>query len=212
MADTLDIVTLAEAYEAINNTAGTGHDTELAQWITGVSRRIDELCGPVVVRTTTNEAHNGGGSFLHLRQTPVDSVTSVVEYRHETANTLTAETNTNRPADAYLTDLRKHYARVTRRSGGADALFPWGRLNVVVTYEAGRAANTAAVDPQFKLAAGSILRRLWQRESGAWAHGGDPFLNAGSGSAGFFNAFDHVIKEMLADEVRQRRAGGVMVA
>lgn len=212
MADTLDIVTLAEAYEAINNPSGTGHDTELARWITGVSRRIDELCGPVVIRTTTNEGHNGGGSFFHLRQTPVDSVTSVIEYRHETATTLTAETNTNRPADAYLTDLRGHYARITRRSGGADAPFPFGRLNVVATYEAGRAADTASVDPQFKLAAGSILRRLWQREAGAWARGGDPFMNAGSGSAGFFNAFDQIIKELLKDELRQRRAGGVMVA
>ncbi|HWH31205.1 MAG TPA: hypothetical protein VNU01_00895, partial [Egibacteraceae bacterium] len=175
MSDTLDILTLAEGKTACNIT-GTGHDTELAQFITAVSRRIDELCGPVVNRTVTDELHNGGRGFIRPRKTPVDSVTTLVEYRHTTDTSLTEETNATKQADGFMVDEEwAHNVRIIRRTSGSDAAFPAGRRNVVLTYVAGRAANTAAVDAKFKRAAGDMLQRMWRRGAAAWSGGGDPF-------------------------------------
>lgn len=209
MADTLDLLTLVEGYRAINDevsataaTGGVDRDAELAQWITAVSRRIDDRCGPVVQRTVTDEAHDGGRHAIWLANAPIASITSLVEYDGTTATTLTAETNAAKPDDGYLLDGFGRYDRqVRRRSGNSDANFPAGRRNVVATYSAGRYASTAAVDEKFKLAAGSILRRLWHREGSAWARGGDPFAEAGAGSVGFFKAVDPMITEFLSDEV-----------
>ena len=201
MADPLDLIDLTEGYEAINNPSGSGHDTEMARAITGLSRIIDDLCGPVVVRTVTDETHDGGAGSIWLRETPVDSVTSIVEYDGTTGTTLTAETNATKPGDGYLLEARRHFVRLVRRSGSGDTSFAGGRQNVVVTYEAGRYDDTGSVDPKFKMAAASILRRLWKREGSAWAQGGNPF-SADVGSPGFFNAVDHIVSEQLAREKR----------
>lgn len=199
MADTLDIVTLAEAYRATNNPAATGHDDELAQWITAVSRRIDKACGPVVQRTISNELHDGGTARIRLDWDHVDSVTTLTEYVDTTGTTLSAETNASKPADAYMLETLGGVSWVRRRASGADDTFASGRKNIDVTYVAGRYADTASVDGLFKMAVGSILRRLWARDAGAWARGGDPF---DTGSQAFFDAFKQSMKEFLADEVR----------
>lgn len=199
MADTLDILTLEEAYRAINNASATGHDLELAQWITGVSRRIDDVCGPVVVRTITAELHDGGDMWIRPRHTPVSSVTSITEYDRTDATALTAEDNSTKPDDGYLLDDRGgHDQRIIRRSDNADVRFAAGRRNITVTYVAGRAADTSSVDPKFKAAAGAILRRIWSRDGGAWSRGGDPFDQS---TPVFFDAFKQAIKEYLHDEL-----------
>lgn len=203
MADDLDIVSLPEAYEAINNPAASGHDAQLARWITGVSRRIDDLCGPVVARTVTGELHDGGDTVVFLNRNPVDSITTVTEYDDTTSTTLTEETNATKPDDAYLVETFGSLSALRRRSGGVDATFVDGRKNVEVDYKTGRYADTAAVDPKFKMAVAGILRRLWARDAGAWARGSDPF---DVGSQAFFDAFKQSMKEFLDDEVR---AGGV---
>lgn len=207
--DTLALLTRQEAYEAINDPASaieqsSTRDVEIVDmWVPAVSRRIDDLCGPVVARTITEELHDGGVRKIWLHHTPIYAVTSVTEYDDTAAVTLTAETNAAKPSDAYLADGPGRYDRyLLRRSDNADAMFESGRRNVVVTYEAGRFADTASVDAKFKLAAASILRRLWSREAGAWARGGDPFAEAGAGSVGFFKAVDPMVSEFLGDEMR----------
>lgn len=206
-ADTYDLISLVEAYQAINDptsaTAGTGaHDDVFEQWITGISQRVVALCGDVVNRTYTDEAYDGGEAVIALRHTPVSSVTSVTEYSGTVSQALTAETNASKPNHGYqLVTNGKHLAELHRRSGDADGRFAAGRGNVVVTYVSGRAATTATVPPKFKLAAASILRRLWHREGAAWALGGNPFEAAGTGSVGFFRAVDPIIEEFLADEM-----------
>lgn len=208
MADPLDILSLGDAYEAINNPASTGHDYQLARWITGVSRRVDDLCGPVVVRTITKELHDGGRGDVWPRRRPVSSVTSVVEYDNTTATTLTAETNTSKPDDGYMLDDRGgRYQIIVRRSGNADVTFQPGRRNVEVTYKAGRYADTASVDEKFKMAVGAILRRLWSRESSMWASGGDPFTELGAGTSRFYRTVDPMVAEFLADEKRVPAVG-----
>lgn len=204
MADPLAILDRFEAYEAINDAtsaqAGSSdRDAEVIDiWVAALSRRIDELCGPVVVRTVTDERHDGGRSRIWLDNAPVSSITTLVEYDVGTVQTLTAEQDDNLPEDGYLLD---DDGSVIRRNGGGDALFPPGRRNVKATYEAGRAADTASVDAKFKMAAGAILRRLWQREAGAWARATDPFTEVGGGPA-FFKAVDPMVHEFLSDEMR----------
>lgn len=200
---TNDLLTLAEAKTAVNLTTGTANDTTLALWISGVSTRIDRLCGAVVIRTVTDETHNGGRRLLQLRKAPCSetsatTITSVKEYDGTTLTTLTAETNETKPAEGF--SFSPETGLLYRRAGGVDALFASGRRNVLVTYQAGRVASTALVPELFKLAAGAILLRLWQRDQGAWAKGGDPFADSGA-SVGFFKAVDPMVREFLSDEL-----------
>lgn len=172
MADTLDIVTLSEAKDGLNLNNTTRYDDELALWITAVSRRLDQLVGPVVQRTVSTEAHTGGDHEIYLAQHPISSITSVTEYHGgdgTTARTLTAETNASKPLHAYKTtpysaDRTLLGSKLRRRSSNADAIFEPGDENIEVTYVAGRAATTAAVDERYKIGASLILQHLWHTQ------------------------------------------------
>lgn len=160
MADTLDVVTLAEAEADL----GDQDDTLLAAYITSVSRLLDKVCGPIVQRTVTSEVHDGGMGTIRLDEWPVASVTTLTEYQGTTAVTLTAEAVTTSPGNGYIAELGT--GTIYRRSGKLDWTFYPGRANVVCTYVAGRYASTAAVDSRFKRAALITLRNLWQKEQG----------------------------------------------
>jgi hypothetical protein len=160
MADTLDVLTQAEAEQEIGLQSDQ-YPTEVASLVTAVSRRLDSLCGPIVQRTVTDEVYSGG-RYLFLRYRPVASVTTVVEYAYTTGTTLTAETNLSKSTDNYHFDPR--LGVIYRRSGGADIPFTAGRENIVVTYVAGRYATTASVDARFKQAARICIKHLWNNE------------------------------------------------
>ena len=208
MADgALVLLSRAEAYEAINDhesaaSVSSQRDFEVIDvWVPALSLRIDELCGPVVIRTVTDERHDGGVFVIALRKSPASSVTSVTEYDVGVATVLTAEMDATLPADGYVRERLGQVTFINRRSSGYDYPFPHGRQNVKVTYEAGRHDTTAAVDAKFKMAASAILRRLWSREAGAWARGGNPFEADGM-PPGFFKAVDPMVQEFLSDEMR----------
>ena len=166
---TLDVISLAEAkvFVGIGST-DTSKDTALAQKIAAVSRRLDRLCGPIVQRTVTAEVHPGGEPWIRLRRWPVASFTTVTEYDATAAQVLTREDFDTQPADGYLperwesTPTAVFNGKLWRRSSGSYSRFPAGPEAVVVTYEAGRAADTAAVDPVFKEAAGIALKNVWR--------------------------------------------------
>jgi hypothetical protein len=160
MADTLDVVTLAEAEADM----GDLDDSLLAAYITSVSRLLDKVCGPIVQRAVTNEAHDGWVRDIWLAEYPVVSVTTLTEYSGTSAQALTLEAVTTSPSNGYVVDFNT--GRVTRRSGKRDWYFPEGRRNVLATYVAGRYADTASVDARFKRAALITLRNLWSREQG----------------------------------------------
>lgn len=209
MADTYDLLTLVEGYTAINDptsaAAGTGsHDTELATFITAVSRVVVDLCGPVVDQTITSELHDGGKYLIRPRVTPVSSVTSITEYQSTTGQALSAETNASKTAHDYLLHSDGHHVTIHRRSSNTDRLFPTGRRNVDLAYVAGRAASTATVDAKFKLAASAILRRVWKREGSAWAQSSDYFGSVDDPAPGlsFFRAVKPMVDEFLHDELR----------
>ena len=187
----LDVLTEDEALAAVNMVgSGADHALELGMWVSAISEAIDAACGPVVIRTVT-ETLDASGGVLFLTQYPVDSVTTVTEYVSGTGTVLTAESTT--AAGGYL--LRNGI--LARRS--SFSTINWnGQITVV--YEAGRYANTEDVGAKFKLAAASILRRLWAREASAWSRGGDVFGT--EPAVGFFRVAEPMIEEFLGDELK----------
>lgn len=201
MADTLDVITLAEGAAAVNVTTGGSYDTELAAYITAVSRMLDDRCGPIVNRTITNETHDTCGEIaITVREGQIASVSSVIEYTSDgTATTLTAESVSSKPASGYLIENAARPTRILRRSGGIAYQFPF-RGNVVVTYVAGRAANTAAVDAVFKAAAKIALAEIWRYEKGT---GNTPFV----GSEGMVQ-----VRPYALPRAAERLLGGELLA
>lgn len=155
-----DVLTDAEARTVVS---ADGSSAQLSLLVSAVSQQLDQLCGPVVQRTVTSEAHDGGEATVRLRYRPLSSVTTVTEYDGTVATTVTAETNAAKAVANYVVDLAT--GTVRRRSNGWDSCFPSGRGNVVVTYVAGRSATTAAVDAKFKQAAAMMLLHLWISEA-----------------------------------------------
>lgn len=205
--DPLDIISTAEARIAINMDAdNTEHTAEIEQFVTAISRRFDEVIGPVVNRTVT-EYHDGGVAAIWPRQTPVASVTTVKEWDGTTTTTLTADSwGTAGNTDGYLLEESGSYAhdaRIFRRSGGSNALYGTGQRSIELVYEAGRAADTTSVDKRIKAAVGMVLRRMWKREAGMWAVA-PSFLDNTDPELGtvFFKAVDPMIAEMLPDETK----------
>lgn len=204
-----DVLTLDEAGAAVNLPSGsTAQDPRLQLYVSGISGRVDKLCGPVVQRTITGERHNGGNrgcSKILLRTQHVDSVTSLTEWAGTVQTALTAETDSVKPVNGFLLDTGEGdiYAWVIRRSGNGDASFPAGRRNIAVTYVAGRYADTASVGETFKLAVGSVLRRIWKRESSSWAQSPDFFADTENPTPGlgFYKAVDPMVCELLGDEL-----------
>lgn len=208
MADDLDLVNLDEAKRAINMESTTAEqDDILARHVTAVSRLMDELVGPAVVRTVTAEIHGGGGESVWLRRNPVTSVTTVREAFGGTISTLTAVTfggtGNGYRAEKLHRDPPLLSGRLRRVSGGTGLCWPCGAESVEVTYVAGRYATTAAVDARFKDACGAVLRRLWKREAGSWAQHPDFYQQEdGTVGSGFFKVALPVVSEMLPDEMQ----------
>lgn len=199
MADTLDVLSLAEGKQAVNITT-TDHDDEIARHITAVSRILDAECGPVVQRTITAEIHQGRGTpSLWVNHPPVVSVTTVREAIGGTITNLSAVAFGGTTDGYYLNpDLM---GQIGRRYGGQPSA--WGRdSQVEFTYVAGRYANTAAVDARFKTCAASILRRLWKREAGTWAQSSDFFeqIDPQSPGIGFYRVARPIIDDLLPDQ------------
>lgn len=197
MADPLDVLTLPEGLTAVNMPQGVSdHDNELAMQITAVSRMLDAACGPVVQRTITAEVHDAS-SAVWLKA-PVVSVSLVRTATGGSVSTL-VPVAFGETTDGYHVDLAS--GRLSRSYGGSFG--SWGSGQVEVTYVAGRAASTAAVDARFKTCASSVLRRLWKREAGTWAQSADFLadLTNESPSVGFFRVAKPIIDEMLWDEL-----------
>lgn len=207
---TLDILSLPEAKAALNLTGVTVHDAEIAPWVTATSLLLDRKIGPVVRRTITDEVLDGGRNFARTRLYPVTSFTTVTEYSGLTATVLTVETNLSHPASAYRperysSDPTLYSGRIYRRATGSSTWYPTGSGNVVVTYVAGRYADTATVDERFKAAARLTLQNLWNSQRPNLAQVGE-FEIPQSNWPKF--SVPNAVREMLADEWQ----AGVLVA
>ena len=207
MADPLDLLSLDDGKAAINmDSSNVEHNDELARHITAISRIVDEACGPVVIRTITDEVHHldGAASAVYLDHYPVQSVTTVSEFTGGAVTALSAVAF-GAVTSGYYADLRAGV--VARRMGGQPYAWP-ASAAVQVTYVAGRYATTAAVDARFAAVGAAILRRLWKREAGAWAQS-STFFEDGDNQfgSGFFRVARPIIEEMLAGELKGRRIG-----
>lgn len=186
------MLSLDEAKKALNISNGD-QDTELAIYITAVSRRLDDLCGPIVKRTITDEEYPGGVPQIVLRHAPASetattTVSAVTEYSGGTAQVLAAETLTGSTSYDYMVDATTGILK--RRSTWTDTTF--GNQRVKVTYSAGRYASTATVDAKFKLAASIMLIHLWRSGQGFGATLDIP--------QGF--AVPNAVIELLSDELQ----------
>lgn len=200
MAATTDLLTLDEAKMALNIVlAETVFDTEVASYVTAVSQRLDDMCGPIVKRTVTGEVHDGGSGTIWPNFAPILSVSAVTEYLSGIATTLTAESLTV-AGDYILADAATPNARILRRSSWNGRLFTAGAGNVVLTYIAGRFDTTALVSPKFKQAAAKTLSWLWKGDQGAGTTTFGGVDDAGLFGLGF--ALPNVVVEMLAYERR----------
>lgn len=183
----------------LDATAASRKGTLLATAITAVSESIAEHYGTVIYGTVTGELHDGGRPYVYLDHQPVQGIVQVVEYDETTAATLTAESNTSKPADGYVVELAN--GRVGRRNGNADTNFPKGVNNVYVTYVAGRYASTATVGAKWKEAASLYLKSVWRAYEDAVGQV-DEFDVPVAQFPRF--AIPNAVKELLA---RERRTG-----
>ena len=207
MADPLDILTLAEARTAMHS--GSVAVDGLEQMVTAVSRIIDDSCGPVVVRTITDEEHQGHRSSIRLNRWPVTSFTSVEESDRGSVSTLSAvtfgSTSDGYRAPRFTRDPTLYSGVLRRRRYGCAHL--WAD-EVQVTYDAGRYATTETVDERFKAGCAAVLRRLWKRESASWSQA-PAFLESSDSqpSSGFYRAVKPIVEELLFDEVQTHLVG-----
>ena len=191
-----DLLTAAEARRFVGlGTADATRGTLLAQYVTAASRTLAKSCGTIIYGTVTGELQSGGRGHIYLDRHPVAQVVQVVEYDLTNAGTLTAESNTSKPNDAYIADLTS--GKITRRSGGASALFPVGIDNVSITYVAGRFASTSAVDDRWKTACGLLLRNVWRAQE--YAVGSVDEFDVPQASFPRFMV-PNAVKELLGDE------------
>lgn len=186
---TTDIVTLTEATDYLS---GQRMDSSplLATWISAATSAIEDRVGPVVNRTITSEAYDGGGPFVLLRSYPVASVTTVTE---DGAGLISAQ---------WL--LYPTTGKLCRRTAGTPDVFAPGERNIAVTYVAGRAASTSAVAPRIKQACLIVLAHMWRSEHGTSA---GSFDQTGTFPAGF--AIPNRALELLDAEMQPARQMGI---
>lgn len=197
MSDDCDLITLPEARSALNiDEDDDEFDDELAMYITAISQRLDDLCGPIVQRPVTEEAHHATGKAIWFNLVPVAAIDSVTEASYGTTTTLEAETG-EAAGDYVLRDGGTVYAYLVRRSGWSDRTWPAG--TVTVSYVAGRFESTEDVSAKFKQAAAKMLAWLWRGDQGA---GTATFGSADEGTSlwGLGFALPNVVKELLAHE------------
>lgn len=186
MADPLDILTPAEALAAVNGPAagfGANQALKLAMFVTGISRRVDAMCGAVVQREVV-EVHSGGCRRIQLVEAPAVALVEVT-------------VDGNEFAGAVLDNTSRFRTYLDHPTGS----WPTGTANVAVTYTAGRHVDTANVDPLFKLQVSDILNYQWKQAAGVWAQAAASFDEVGAAPAGQFLAVDDMIRRRLAGEI-----------
>lgn len=165
------LLTVAQAKQVLNiPTSDTSFDSELSDYIDSMTAPIEDMAGACTQRTVTNEQHDGGSVYIHLRVPPAQSVTSVTEYWGSYAWSLTIVANPSSAGQYSCTFDAGTSTLVRRTPSGAATTFATGVSNVWVTYVTGPASMPANV----VLGAKELLRHLWQMSQ----NGGRPSYNA----------------------------------
>lgn len=202
-----DVLTLAEAKLTLKIAdTDVSFDALLTPAITNVSRQIDRCVGPVIKRAVTAELHDGDDcEGVWTRYMPVFAITTVTEYRAGVPTVLVAEAP-GTLVDGYLAlpyeyDPSLFSGHLERRATGRPKHFANGRLNIAITYTAGRVDTVDLVDPRYKEAARIILRNLWRQEEQSIGQAGEYMVPAQN-----FPKFGipNAARDLLADEWQWR--------
>jgi len=189
-----DILTMVEAKAAVNlSPSSVGNDVAIQSANSAISELLDDLCGPVVVRSVT-ETVDIFGPLVFLTQWPVSLVTTVTEFSAGVGTALTAESTT------VSGDYLERNGILSRRSSWSTVR--WSGTQVTVVYTAGRYATTAVVGAKFKKAASEILTGNWQKFAAAWARGGDQLAEPV-----FFDEVSQTVARWLARELKPSIVG-----
>ena len=199
MADDLDILTGGEARALLRHDDLADNDL-IGAYVTAASRLLDQRVGPVVRRTVTAEAHDGGYFSVELGG-PVESITSI------TVDGV-AVAAADYFAERYDPDRSLLSGWVYYRPGDAACRWPCGHGNVVATYVAGRYADTETVDARFKRACGIVVKNLWRDQQSTVAPVGEYELPIASFPT---YAMPRAAEQLLARELRVDHAFGIAV-
>ncbi len=149
MADTLDLLTLAEARKFLNiDGADTSEDDELADFITGITPVVESGdanwsgIGPVVLRSRSTIIYGASANAVPAPVWPIDSLTSGAYLLDDS------------PVD--VSAMVVDQGLILTKDGSALPLRPW-----TLTYQAGFVADTASVPQNIKKGAAEILRLAW---------------------------------------------------
>lgn len=205
MVDTYDVLTTTEGRQICGfASTDTSRDSTIERLVTTVSRRLDDLIGPVVQRAVTGEeVHAGCSSWIELASGPVSAISSVVEYQGTTAVTLTAETPGVQPTEGYRADRYSPNPSLmsgllVRRCSGSTRYW-WPEASVVVSYTAGRVASTTQVEARHKEAAALMLKNLFRSYEHSVGEV-DEYATPAQSFPTF--AVPNAVKDLLADELQ----------
>lgn len=137
MTEPTAIVTLADVKQFLRITStDANRDAVLTRYIAAATQWATYVSDAIIPTTYTNEVHSGGGPTIVLFNTPVVSVTSIIEYVGVTGYTLNASEAGTNQAYGYSID-NPAAGVISRRWNGIVGSFIGGRNNIVVTYKAG---------------------------------------------------------------------------
>jgi hypothetical protein len=197
------IVSIADAMQALNldlTSIPAGYIPGLRDFITGITRVIESITGPVLP-VTVDEWLDGGGPYLLLTRRPVLSVTSVVEVIGTTQYTLTLQ-DPGGSVDSFGYSVNLAEGVLIRRVSGIATYFAAGKQNVHAVYQAGTLATSANV----RNGALELIRVNYaSQQIGNLVPWGNGSVNdvdvAGSYRMGFFVP-NRVMEQLLPDSAR----------
>lgn len=155
-----DVVTLDEAKDHLNLTDSDA-DPKLASIISAASQMWQRRVGPIAANV--DEWYNGGTPQIVLYQTPVVSITSVVESWGPIVYTLEQVVLDSGSWGGVWTYSLDDADRgiITRRMSGLPACFAGGLRNVHVTYVAG---YNGAVPDDLKRGVLLLVEHIWESQ------------------------------------------------
>jgi hypothetical protein len=158
----MPIVLLDDVATHLNWTAAQTdrYAAEVQGFIDGASVVVESISGSTNA-TAYDEWHDGGASSILTLHQPILSITSVTEtFGANVIRTLAFQPLDGvSPVDAYGYTFDPESGEITRRVSGIAAPFAYGRRNIHVVYQAGRASTPANI----RLGMLELIRLTWWR-------------------------------------------------
>lgn len=176
MTEPTAIITLTDVKDFIGIPSGqTTRDAVLTRYIAAATAWATYVSDAIIPTIYTNEVHSGGGPTIVLYNTPIVSVTSIIEYVGATAYPLTASEAGTSQTYGYSID-NAAAGIISRRWNGMVGSFLGGRNNVVVTYKAGFEVIPADI-ATYVLMDIQALYNMSQQGRRQGSNGGEQFSN-----------------------------------